>query len=144
MKGHLNFGWDMGDEVTIMIGNVAHTVEISGVTKGEISRTMYFHRAELSDLTGVQSTRFLFRFLMEPSLEGLSDVTIGYSLKEDAVKTFETPPRAAATVCSVDTPLGIVIAIAVLFNTLLMNLAERDTELATLRVLGAPMSKSAK
>ena len=40
--------------------------------------------------------------------------------------------------------LGIVIAITVLFNTLLMNLAERDTELATLRVLGAPMSKLGK
>ena len=33
--------------------------------------------------------------------------------------------------------LGILIAVAVLFNTLVMNLAERDTELATLRVLGA-------
>ena len=30
-----------------------------------------------------------------------------------------------------------MIAIAVLFNTLVMNLAERDRELATLRVLGA-------
>ena len=40
--------------------------------------------------------------------------------------------------------LGIIIAIAVLFNTLLMNLAERDTELATLRVLGAPMGKLGK
>ena len=30
-----------------------------------------------------------------------------------------------------------MIAVAVLFNTLVMNLAERDTELATLRVLGA-------
>ena len=33
--------------------------------------------------------------------------------------------------------MGILIAVAVLFNTLVMNLAERDTELATLRVLGA-------
>jgi putative ABC transport system permease protein len=33
--------------------------------------------------------------------------------------------------------LGILIAVAVLFNTLIMNLAERDTEIATLRVLGA-------
>ena len=28
--------WDTGDKVTIMIGNTAHTVEISGITKGEI------------------------------------------------------------------------------------------------------------
>ena len=37
--------------------------------------------------------------------------------------------------------LGVIIAIAVLFNTLLMNLAERDSELATLRVLGAPIRR---
>ncbi len=33
--------------------------------------------------------------------------------------------------------LGILFATAVLFNTLIMNISERDAELATLRVLGA-------
>ena len=136
--------WDTGDEVTIMIGNTAHTVEISGITKGEISRTMYFHRAELSDLTGVQSTSILIQIPDGTSLEGLSDVTIGYSLKEDAIKTFETLLEQQQQFVQSIQFLGIVIAIAVLFNTLLMNLAERDTELATLRVLGAPMSKLGK
>ena len=37
--------------------------------------------------------------------------------------------------------MGILIAGVVLFNTLLMNLAERDQELATLRVLGAPITR---
>ena len=37
--------------------------------------------------------------------------------------------------------LGLLIAFAVLFNTLVMNIAERDFELSTLRVLGAPMNK---
>ena len=37
--------------------------------------------------------------------------------------------------------LGIIIAFVVLFNTLIMNLSERDSELATLRVLGAPISR---
>ena len=136
--------WDTGDEVTIMIGNTAHTVEISGITKGEISRTMYFHRAELSDLTGVQSTSILIQIPDGTSLDGLSDVTIGYSLKEDAIKTFETLLEQQQQFVQSIQFLGIVIAIAVLFNTLLMNLAERDTELATLRVLGAPMSKLGK
>ena len=136
--------WDTGDEVTIMIGNTAHTVEISGITKGEISRTMYFHRAELSDLTGVQSTSILIQIPDGTTLDGLSDVTIGYSLKEDAIKTFETLLEQQQQFVQSIQFLGIVIAIAVLFNTLLMNLAERDTELATLRVLGAPMSKLGK
>jgi putative ABC transport system permease protein len=37
--------------------------------------------------------------------------------------------------------LGIIVAVAVLFNTLVMNLAERDQELATLRVLGASTTR---
>ena len=37
--------------------------------------------------------------------------------------------------------LGILIAIVVLFHTLIINLSERDREIATLRVLGAPMNR---
>ena len=33
------------------------------------------------------------------------------------------------------------MAIAILFNTLLINLSERDAELATLRVLGASRTR---
>jgi len=33
--------------------------------------------------------------------------------------------------------LGILFTLAVMFNTMVMNIAERDFELATLRVLGA-------
>ena len=137
-------GWGTGDQVEIMVGNTAHTVEVSGLTKGEISRTMYFHRAELSTITGVESTSILIQIPDGTSLDGLSNVTIGYSLKEDAVKTFESLLEQQQKFIQSIQFLGIVIAIAVLFNTLLMNLAERDTELATLRVLGAPMSKLGK
>ena len=33
--------------------------------------------------------------------------------------------------------LGVLFTLAVMFNTMVMNIAERDFELATLRVLGA-------
>ena len=39
--------------------------------------------------------------------------------------------------------LGGIMAIAILFNTLLINLSERDSELATLRVLGASRTRLA-
>jgi len=39
--------------------------------------------------------------------------------------------------------IGGLLAIAILFNTLLINLSERDSELATLRVLGASRSRLA-
>ena len=136
--------WNTGDRVTIMIGNTANLVEISGVTKGEISRTIYFHRAELSEMTGLTSTSIMIQVPDGTSTNGLSDVSINYNLKKDSIKTFESLLEQQQQFIQSIQFLGIVIAIAVLFNTLLMNLAERDTELATLRVLGAPMNKLGK
>ena len=137
-------GWDSGDEVSIMVGNTIHNVEVTGVTKGEVSRTIYFHRADLSELTGIESTSLLIQFSDDSSLDGLSNITVGYSLKSDSIKTFESLLEQQQQFIASVQFLGIIIAVAVLFNTLLMNLAERDTELATLRVLGAPMKKIGK
>ena len=136
--------WKTGDVVSIMVGNSIHDVEITGITKGEVSRTIYFHRADLSEITGVESTSILIQIPDESSLEGLSNITVGYSLNSDSIKTVESLLEEQQKALGAVQFLGIIIAIAVLFNTLLMNLAERDTELATLRVLGAPMSKVGK
>jgi putative ABC transport system permease protein len=136
--------WKTGDVVSIMVGNSIHDVEITGITKGEVSRTIYFHRADLSEITGVESTSILIQIPDDSSLEGLSNITVGYSLNSDSIKTVESLLEEQQKALGAVQFLGIIIAIAVLFNTLLMNLAERDTELATLRVLGAPMSKVGK
>ena len=58
------------------------TVEISGITKGEIS-TMYFTGLNFQNSTGVESTSILIQ-IPDGTSDGLSNVTIGYSLKEDA------------------------------------------------------------
>ena len=137
-------GWENGDQVTVMVGNDVHEVEITGITKGEVTRTIYMHRMDLSEMTGINSTSILIQIPSGTSLNGLSDITIGYSMKEDAIKTFESLLEQQQQFIQSIQFLGIIIAIAVLFNTLLMNLAERDTELATLRVLGAPMNKLGK
>lgn len=137
-------GWENGDQVTVMVGNDVHEVEITGITKGEVTRTIYMHRMDLSEMTGINSTSILIQIPSGTSVDELSDITIGYSMKEDAIKTFESLLEQQQQFIQSIQFLGIIIAIAVLFNTLLMNLAERDTELATLRVLGAPMNKLGK
>ena len=126
------------------IRDSVHEVEITGITKGEVTRTIYMHRIDLSAMTGINSTSILIQIPSGTTVEGLSDITIGYSMKEDAIKTFESLLEQQQQFIQSIQFLGIIIAIAVLFNTLLMNLAERDTELATLRVLGAPMNKLGK
>lgn len=137
--------WGTGDVVPIYVGNMQYNVEISGITEGEISRTMYMYRANLSQMVGIESTSVLIQLSDDnKSLEGLAELSVGYTQKEDAVNTFETLLEQQKKMFYAIEFLGIIIAVAVLFNTLLMNMAERDTELATLRVLGAPMNKLGK
>ena len=130
--------------VSIEVGFNDYEVYIVGITEGEITRTMYFHRADLSKLVEVESTSILIQFGTNNSLDGLAEISTGYVLKQDSLDTFDKLLEQQQQVFYAIEFLGIIIAIAVLFNTLLMNLAERDTELATLRVLGAPMNKIGK
>ena len=137
--------WNTGDVVPIYIGNLQYDVEISGITKGEISRTMYLYRANLTQMVGIESTSVLIQLSDDDkSLDGLAELSVGYTKKSDAINTFETLLEKQKQIFYAIEFLGVIIAIAVLFNTLLMNIAERDTELATLRVLGAPMNKLGK
>jgi len=136
--------WNIGDVVSIEVGFNDYEVNIVGITEGEITRTMYFHRADLTQLVEVESTSILIQFGTNNSLDGLAEISTGYVLKQDSLDTFDKLLEQQQQVFYAIEFLGIIIAIAVLFNTLLMNLAERDTEIATLRVLGAPMSKIGK
>ncbi len=132
---------NVGDELIVMVGATPVEVEITGITKGEVTRTIYFHRSDLSDLIGIEATTVLLQFSDDVSIEGLAEVTVGLVVKEDMIHSFESLLEKQQSMYIAIEGLGIIIAISVLFNTLLMNLSERDTELATLRVLGAPMNK---
>ncbi len=136
--------WNIGDVVSIEVGFNDYEVNIVGITEGEITRTMYFHRSDLTKLVEVESTSIIIQFGTNNSLDGLAEISTGYVLKQDSLDTFDKLLEQQQQVFYAIEFLGIIIAIAVLFNTLLMNLAERDTELATLRVLGAPMNKIGK
>ena len=59
------------------------------------------------------------------------------------VEGFESLMKQQETMMQTTYLIGAIMAIAILLNTLLMNLAERDSELATLRVLGASSSRLA-
>ena len=133
--------WNVGEKRTVMVGATPVEVEITGVTQGEIARTIHFHRSDLSEIVGIEATAVLLQLPENGNTEGLADVTVGLVIKDDMMKSFETLLEKQQELFIAIEGLGIVIAVAVLFNTLLMNLSERDTELATLRVLGAPMNK---
>lgn len=137
--------WNVGDVKTIEFGPKEVEVEISGITQGEISRTMYFHRSVLASILDFEATSVLLTLPDGVEIGNeLGGNTLGVTNKADIVKSFKTLMDVQKQFYVAIEALGILIALAVLFNTLLMNLAERDTELATLRVLGAPIKSIGK
>ena len=134
--------WEVGQTQTVMFGPFSLDVEIGGVTRGELSRTVYFHRSDLSDAIGFEATTVLLSLPEGVELdEQIGEMSIGITQKQDMLDSFDSLLEKQQGIYNAILGLGVIIAIAVLFNTLLMNLSERDSELATLRVLGAPISR---
>ena len=134
--------WEVGQTRTVMFGPFSLDVEITGVTQGEISRTIYFHRADLSEAVGLQTTTVLLQLPEGVELDNeIGELSIGITQKQDMIEAFDSLMEQQQQFYNAILLLGVIIAIAVLFNTLLMNLSERDSELATLRVLGAPIRR---
>jgi len=134
--------WQIGQTQTLMFGSTPKQIEITGITQGEVSRTVYFHRGDLSPIVGIQTTSVLLQLPEEVTIDNeLGEISLGITQKEDLVGTYESLLKQQQGFFGAVLSLGVIIAIIVLFNTLLMNLAERDVEIATLRVLGAPINR---
>jgi putative ABC transport system permease protein len=134
--------WQIGQTQTIMFGSTSLDIEITGITQGEVSRTIYFHRQDLVPVVGIEATSVLLDLPEGVKVDNeLGEISLGVTQKEDLIKTFESLLDQQQVFFSSILALGIIIAIVVLFNTLIMNLAERDVEIATLRVLGAPINR---
>ena len=135
-------GWGVGDTRTLVFGSELKSVEIVGITQGELSRTVYFHRSDLADIIGIEATSVLIG--LPDGIEAdskLGEISVGLTEKEDLIASSESIIEQQQSFLGAILFLGIIIAIVVLFNTLLMNLSERDKEIATLRVLGAPIKR---
>ena len=131
-------GWDIGDTQVVSINGAETTVEIVGITRGEIARTMYFIRGDLSDITGINATSV---YLVMP--EGvevdtqLGEISVGIVERQTLIDGIESLIKQQTQIFQAIMYLGLLFTIAVMLNTMIMNVAERDFELATLRVLGA-------
>ena len=134
--------WQIGQTQTIMFGSTPLDIEITGITQGELTRTVYFHRQDLVPVVGIEATSVLIDLPEGVEVDSeLGEISLGVTQKEDLIRTFESIWEQQQASFNSILALGIIIAIVVLFNTLIINLAERDVEIATLRVLGAPINK---
>ena len=130
--------WEIGETHSLVFGTKTVEIKITGFTQGDLRRTVYFHRADLAEILGIEATVVMLDLPegVEPD-EQLAQSSLGITLREDTLDAFNSLQKKQNGLFIAIELLGILIAVAVLFNTLVMNLAERDTELATLRVLGA-------
>jgi len=129
---------DVGSSTSITIGTSTVDVEVVGITRGDLQRTMYFLRSDLAESSGVNATSVYLTFEGTSGVnEDLSSVSSGIVERESLLRGITSLLDQQTNALAVMMGLGILFATAVLFNTLIMNISERDAELATLRVLGA-------
>ena len=131
-------GWDIGDTQVVSINGAETPVEIVGITRGEISRTMYFIRGELTEITGINATSVYL--VMPDGVEidtQLGEISAGIVERQTLIDGIESLIEQQTQIFQAIMYLGLLFTIAVMLNTMIMNVAERDFELATLRVLGA-------
>ena len=122
----------------ISVGGIDHEIEIVGVSRGELARTMYFLHGDLSDIIGVNMTSFYLQLPDGVSVDtSLGEASAGVVERQTILDGINGLIDQQTQIFDAMMYLGLMFTIAVMFNTMIMNVAERDFELATLRVLGA-------
>ena len=136
-------GLEPGDQTSIAIGAQELEVEVTGISR-EMIRVMTLHRSDITDYTFTEATSI---WMSSPDGLVADDELIEASLSVDSLEerkqVYDELLELQKQNMQVIYFIGGLMAVAVLFNTLLINLSERDTELATLRVLGASKFKLA-
>jgi putative ABC transport system permease protein len=131
-------GWSVGEEHTVLVNGVEHDVLVVGVTRGELVRTMYFLRADLGEALGVNATSMYLALPEGVEVDAsLAEISMGVVERQTLIDGMNSLIEQQTQIFQAMMYLGLMFTIAVMFNTMIMNVAERDFELATLRVLGA-------
>ena len=131
-------GWKVGEQHQVFLNGDEHDVKIVGSSRGELARTMYFLRSDLSDIVGVNATSVYLDLPEGVVVDNeLGELSAGIVGRQTLLDGIESLLEKQTQLFQAMMYLGLMFTIIVMFNTMVMNVAERDFELATLRVLGA-------
>ena len=131
-------GWDVGEKRTISISGNDVEVEIVGSVRGEFARTMFFFQTDLAEVMGINATAVYLDLPEGIEVdEELGEISSGVQERNTMIRGIEVLLEQQTQIFTAIMGLGVLFTLAVMFNTMVMNIAERDFELATLRVLGA-------
>ena len=130
--------WKVGEQHQVLLNGDEHDVEIIGSSRGEMARTMYFLRSDLSDIVGVNATSVYLDLPDGVEVDNeLGELSAGLVGRQTLLDGIESILEQQTQIFQSMMYLGLMFTVVVMFNTMVMNVAERDFELATLRVLGA-------
>ncbi len=130
--------WKVGEQHQVLLNGDEHDVEIVGSSRGEMARTMYFLRSDLSGIVGVNATSVYLDLPDGVEVDNeLGELSAGIIGRQTLLDGIESILEQQTQIFQSMMYLGLMFTIVVMFNTMVMNVAERDFELATLRVLGA-------
>tara|TARA_X000000368_G_scaffold414864_1_gene405506 strand:+ start:120 stop:1352 length:1233 start_codon:yes stop_codon:yes gene_type:complete len=138
-EGSMRFlGWKAGDQRTVTLNGAEHEVEIVGTSAAELARTMYFLREDLSQILGVNATSIYLQLPDGVEVDSsLGEASTGVVQRQAMLDGINSLLDQQTQIFQTMMYLGLLFTIVIMFNTMIMNVAERDFELATLRVLGA-------
>jgi len=138
-EGSMTFlGWTIGDRQTVNLNGVDTEVEIVATSAAELARTMYFLREDLSGILGVNATSVYLDLPQGVEVDSaLGEASMGIVERQTLLNGINSLIDQQTQVFQTMMYLGLLFTVVVMFNTMIMNVAERDFELATLRVLGA-------
>jgi putative ABC transport system permease protein len=131
-------GWKVGENHQVSLNDNEQEVHIVGSSRGEIARTMFFLRSDLSDILGVDATSVYLDLPTGVEVDDeLGEVSTGILGRQTLLDGIKDILEQQTKILQTMMYLGLMFTVVVMFNTMVMNVAERDVELATLRVLGA-------
>ena len=138
-EGSMRFlGWNVGEQQTVLINGAPIDVEIVGTSTAELARTMYFLRGDLGEILGVNATSVYLELPEGVEVDSsLGEASTGVVQRQTLLDGINSLLDQQTQIFQTMMYLGLLFTIVVMFNTMIMNVAERDFELATLRVLGA-------
>ena len=138
-EGSMTFlGWNVGERQNVNLNGAETEVDIVATSTAELARTMYFLREDLSRILGVNATSIYLELPDGAEVDAaLGEASMGIVERQTLLNGINSLLDQQTQIFQTMMYLGLLFTIVVMFNTMIMNVAERDFELATLRVLGA-------
>ena len=131
-------GWSIGESHQIQVAGTEIDVTITGSIRGEVARTMFFLQPDLSSIVGMNATSVYLDLPEGVNVDdSLGMMSSGIVDRQSLLTGIQSLLDQQTQILTAVMGLGVLFTLAVMFNTMVMNIAERDFELATLRVLGA-------